>query len=140
MRLNEVKKVVRTGLIPYYYDSNGTLRMYFMTPSDPKYGGPDPQIAKGQIDKGENKKEAAIREAEEELGLVQDNIKSIFKAFNGKPFNVYAALIDDPKNFTKPHFETGSTHWFTLDEFEKVGRDFQKSIVTHVVAKIKEQK
>jgi len=33
------KLVYRAGLIPYYVESDGTIMMMFMKPSNPLYGG-----------------------------------------------------------------------------------------------------
>lgn len=133
MKLTEIKKVTkRVGLIPFYFDEDGQLKMFFMIPSDPDYGGDKPQIAKGAIEEGMNEQENAVREGEEELGLRQGNIAMIFRVYNGKPFPVYAAAISDPNDFGQFHYETKATHWLTPEEFEAQGRQFQKFMVRSI--------
>jgi 8-oxo-dGTP pyrophosphatase MutT (NUDIX family) len=106
----------------------------FMIPSDPNFGGTRPAIAKGNIDPGELDIEAAIREAEEELGLVKSNIisstlKKIWSGEKGYHMTVYMCEVRNKKNFVEPHFETGSTHWLTVDEFTENGKIWQIPIV-----------
>lgn len=102
---------------------------YFMVPSDAKYGGDKPQVAKGRIDPGESQLVAAIREGEEELGLVAENIKWLEKVGQSGDLMFYVAEVEDINNFGKYCYETGSTHWLSLEEFLQIGRNIQKSIV-----------
>lgn len=131
-------QLVKAGLIPYVIQKNEPLFM-FMVPSDPLYGGILPSIAKGMVDKGESFSEAAIREAEEELGLIKSNIvPNSFDFFwdsivnNGTDtyrFLVYSCEVKSKDAFKAPHYETGSTHWLTAKEFSKGGRHSQKIMV-----------
>jgi 8-oxo-dGTP pyrophosphatase MutT (NUDIX family) len=117
-----------------------------MIPSDPKFGGSKPSIAKGGIDKGEGVRTAAVREAEEELGLIQANIKpnTLEKMWEGRltgntenyKLTIYTCEVDDKDDFNKPHYETGSTHWLTAKEFAKVGRESQVHIVAEIDDKL----
>jgi 8-oxo-dGTP pyrophosphatase MutT (NUDIX family) len=50
--------------------------MMFFIPSDPDFGGYKFQIAKGRVDRRITSN-AAIREAEEEIGLDKENIKKV---------------------------------------------------------------
>lgn len=141
MKLNEIVKKEgpsKAGFIPYIWEANGPVFM-FMKSSDPQYGGDRPMIAKGHVDKGESILQAAIREAEEELGLKSNNLKkeTILKVWTGKlagltanyTMVVYAAEVEDKYNFAKPHFETESVHWMTLEQFKTQGRTNQVNIV-----------
>jgi 8-oxo-dGTP pyrophosphatase MutT (NUDIX family) len=142
MKLFEIAATpLKAGLLPYVMEGGERLYM-FMVPSDPAYGGSKPCIAKGGIDGGETSRFAAIREAEEELGLIQSNIKSatLVKAWEGRligntedyTLTIYACEVKDQKDFNKPHYETGSVHWLSADEYASVGRQSQKHIVTEV--------
>jgi 8-oxo-dGTP pyrophosphatase MutT (NUDIX family) len=103
-----------------------------MVSSDPKFGGPMPMISKGKIEDGESAIEGAVREAEEELGLRRDNIKSgtLFElAFERVVLHsgtydltVYGCEINDRYDFDKWCDETEYTVWLTADEFKAVGR------------------
>ena len=125
------KKIPRAGFIPYYQaDSDSDLQIMVMVPSDPSYGGDKPQIAKGKIDPGENAKEAALREASEEVGLVQSNVVSThyLGTFLGYT-EIFYGEIKDPDNFTGTTYETDESYWVSVDDFLKEGRDIHKPIV-----------
>lgn len=126
------KKQERAGLVPFYKTNDGKIFMMFMKPSDPKYGGDVFQIAKGRLDDGENPLEAAVREAGEELGLKEANIKWIKKC--GVFLNthhIYVAEVDsmDDSDYNKPHFETGEVSWLEPDAFFSVGRKLHIPLV-----------
>ncbi|RLD76975.1 MAG: hypothetical protein DRJ15_14390 [Bacteroidetes bacterium] len=125
------KLVYRAGVIPYIVEHD-SIKMMFMMPSDPKgkFGGECFQIAKGKIEEGEDTKEAAFREANEELGLFEGNIISTHDlgTFLGRT-DLYLAEIKDVEMFGDPHFETKKTTWMTPEEFEKNGRQIHKPVV-----------
>lgn len=124
----------KAGFVPYQMSNDVPLFM-FMIPSDPKFGGDRPQIAKGMIDEGEDEFTSAIREAEEELGLRRSNIiphsiKHVTTDIKGSvSMTVYMGLIKNAKDFDTPHYETGSVHWLTLEQFIKVGKPSHVHIV-----------
>ena|SRR5271168_541986 len=139
MKLFEIAMPLeKAGFIPYVYEDGKPL-FYFMTPSDAKFGGDQPSIAKGHIDKGESVLAAAYREASEELGLKAENVirstvKLVWKGkVEGKKeafiFTVYIGEVRKKKDFGKPDHETGSTHWLTAKEFADKGRKSQVKIV-----------
>ena len=138
--------VNKAGVIPFIVQDDGTTLMMFMTPSDPKYGGPRPQIAKGGIDAGENAQEAAIREGEEELGLNRSNIVtvhavppvSVTRLEASYSMAIFAVQVKDQESFGTPHFETGGVHWLTLEQFAQRGRKNQQPLVASA-AKIIDQ-
>ena len=138
MKINEVTEKHKAGIIPYYV-KDGQILMKFMIPSNPAYGGTSPQVAKGEIDPGEDGRQAAVREGVEELGLVASNIVQLFPAgtiaIKGMKESyimaVFVAEIKDPNMFSKPHYETGSTMWLTMEQFAAQGRQNQKQIVQH---------
>lgn len=151
MKLNElhlpVLKRGKAGTIPFVIE-NGEPLMLFMKTSDPAYGGPDPMIAKGHVDKGEDAADAAIREAEEELGLKRSNIDGQpFLAWKGElsgfdahyDFYVLAVKVKSKDDFGQFHYETESTHWLTAAEFAKVGRRSQNHIVQAAAKTIKDK-
>ena len=99
-------------------------------------------IAKGHIDKGEDIKTAALREAAEELGLRTTNIvdgtlkESWVGSLEGQvdsyTLHVYTCRIDDVADFDTPHYETERVEWLTAEEFARKGRKSQKHIVAAV--------
>ena len=117
--IKEQTTIQKAGIIPSYKESDGNLSILLMKPSDSAYGGDKYQIAKGCIDKGESVKEAALREGEEELGLIRDNISGLFyigfDMIKEYELHAYVATVLDKKLFNKPHYETDSTKWFTKD-------------------------
>jgi 8-oxo-dGTP pyrophosphatase MutT (NUDIX family) len=133
----------KLGAVPWIRENNKVLMM-FMTPSDPVYGGSAPQIAKGNQDAGESAQHAALREAQEELGLRGSNIRSVLPEVSetvttrtaSYALTVYAVEVLDIADFDQPHYETGSTHWLTLEEFQIQGRKNQQSLVRKIHAEI----
>jgi 8-oxo-dGTP pyrophosphatase MutT (NUDIX family) len=135
-------KIKRAGLIPFYKDDDDQIYMMFMMPSDEKYGGMVFQIAKGRIDEGENPLQAAVREAVEELGVRENNIKWIQKC--GVFLNthhIYIAEMDtmDLSKYNKPCFETSEVKWLTPDEFFKIGRRLHFSIADKCIRLFKQR-
>lgn len=143
--LEQVK--VKAGIVPYLINEDDQIEMYFMIPSDPAYGGSQPQIAKGRLD-GQDPIDAAFREGEEELGLKRSNVitapyLACSQTLSGLDatytFNVYACQVESKQDFDQPHYETGQTFWLTLDQFKSKGRRSQLEVVNQVVTQIQEQ-
>jgi len=124
------EKIYRAGMIPFYVSEDGTILMKFMVPSDQTYGGSAPQFAKGRIENGEIPEEAAIREASEELGLREENVLwyNYLGIFLGRT-HMYICEVEKQHDFDEPHYETESTHWMTLEEFEKSGRELHRPVI-----------
>ena len=133
------KKIYRSGVLPYYIDE-GEIKILFMRPSNPKYGGDVFQMAKGKHEEGETPLEAGLREAGEELGLFSGNIEKTHSLGNflGRT-TVYVVKIKDPEMFGDPHFETEETKWMTPEEFQAEGRDLHKPVVKAAVRWISKQ-
>lgn len=124
------EKRARAGLIPFRYTEDG-ITFLLMVSSDSKFGGHRPMISKGKIEKGETPLEAAVREAEEELGLKRRNLRGeIIPLFAGRQelysgaydLAVYGVEIQDQYDFDKWCSETEYTLWMTLEEFRAQGR------------------
>lgn len=128
------KKIYRAGLIPLCIDKDNfdDSLMMFMIPSDQQYGGSSPQIAKGQIEDGESAMEAALREANEELGLTDDRIMDLVDCgmWLGRT-HMFVALVDttDLALYDEPHFETQEVLWMTRQQFMQHGRDIHRPVV-----------
>lgn len=123
--------VYRAGLVPYFLDENEDIQMLFMKPSDPEYGGDAFQIAKGKVEEDDaTHKDAALREAKEEIGLFVGNVLKTEEVgtFMGRT-TVFVSKIRDPDMFGEPSFETGAVAWMTLEEFMESGRDLHKPVV-----------
>ncbi len=135
----EKKLIYRAGLIPYIVEDNNNIKMMFMVPSDPDFGGPLPQISKGKVEGEETNEQAAIREAQEELGLFKGNIITINEVgnFMGRTM-VYVAKIKNHSLFGEPSFETEKTMWMTLNEFIENGRELHKPVVKAAYRKIQQ--
>lgn len=139
---NGMKKisVKRAAVIPYFIDEDGTVRMMFMSPSDSKYGGTDPQLAKGKVDpEDETIMDTAFREAYEELGLRKDNIYTESIKFYGTILgntDLFYCRVINQTNFDEPHYETEKTFWLTNEEFGQFGRNLHIDIVNEVSMQI----
>ena len=119
----------KAAFIPFYQD-----KILVCLSSNPMFGGPHFALCKGEIDKGETVEQAAIREAEEELGLRISNLAGpINHLGNFKTFSymlsVYYAEIKDPDAFNLPCWEIAETKWMTWDEFKAIGREQHRPIV-----------
>jgi 8-oxo-dGTP pyrophosphatase MutT (NUDIX family) len=128
---DEYKKLVyRAGTIPYHIDEAGTIRMLFMKPSDSTFGGDAYQIGKGRVEDGEDHKDAALREAKEELGLFIGNtiLTEEIGVFMGRT-TMYIAKVKNRDMFGEPDFETESTRWMTLEDFMLDGRELHRPVV-----------
>ena len=122
-----MSKKRKAGLIPYKFDDSiGKFKYLMMVSSDAAYGGDKPMVSKGGQDPGETDQETALREAEEELGLVRSNLLGCFDVgkSSSKSYKlfVFAGEILDISNFTKPCYETEYTLWMTAEEFYEMGR------------------
>lgn len=127
----ENEKVYRAGMIPYYIDEQGQVVMMFMKPSDVDYGGDRWQIAKGKVDPTDaSAKEAAVREAKEELGLFIGNVLWLEELGNflGRT-TFFICKIKNKDMFGEPHFETKEIKWMTPKEFYEIGRELHKPVV-----------
>lgn len=127
----QYEKRPRSGLIPYTYREDGTMIFLTMIASDPKFGGPRPMISKGKIEDDEDSLGAAVREAEEELGLKRENIigpileiaKERVTLYSGTYLlDVYGCQIMDRYDFGKWCEETEYIEWYSLEEFNEHGR------------------
>lgn len=134
--LYDKKLVYRAGTIPYIVE-DGKVSMLFMRPSNPDFGGDALQIAKGKIEEGETEKEAALREAKEEIGLFIGNVVLTEEVgtFMGRT-TVFVAKIKSRDMFGEPSFETSETEWLTLEQFDSVGRDLHRPVVRAAHRKI----
>ncbi len=147
MKLSEVADniIKKAGFIPYI-KKDGQVLFMFMTSSNTQFGGSKPMISKGGIDEGETPKGAAIREAQEELGLKKSNLKqsTVFQGWRGSITGetetyimaVYAGEVKSVEDFVKPSYETAAVHWMTKDEFLKSGRESHKHIVSEIAKKV----
>lgn len=143
------KPVEKAGIIPYHMSGN-EIYMLFMVSSDPKYGGPLPQISKGYIDpEDKGSQEGAFREGQEELGLKEENCIygsrfSTYNVYKGiipgdekeYTFALYAVEVQDRNNFDKPHFETKETIWMTPAQFQYYGREAHRELVKKAFVEI----
>lgn len=135
-------KVYRAGLICYKITSDTPskqdIQMLFMRPSDPDYGGDNYQIPKGKIESGETPKQAAIREAKEEVGLFIGSIingPEEVGTFLGRT-TIFVCKVKRDALFGEPHFETESVEWMTEQQFLESGRTLHKPLVSACVRKI----
>jgi 8-oxo-dGTP pyrophosphatase MutT (NUDIX family) len=120
----------KVAFIPYHGDKILVARS-----SNPMFGGPNFALAKGSVEPGEDLQGAAIREAQEELGLKIENMVlstlqhlGNFKTF-GYILTVYVCKVKDPNDFNEHDWEIAETKWMTVKEFMEIGREQHKPIV-----------
>lgn len=145
----EYEKRARAGLIPYMRDVSGELIFMMMVSSNPKFGGPRPMLSKGKIEEDETVFECAIREAEEELGLVRLNMigqpkllieERVVLRSGAYHLTVYSVEIRDRWNFGKWCDETEYTEWHTLDSFKERGRRDHVKYVEQLYAQLRSER
>lgn len=142
----QYEKRARAGLIPFMRDESGDPIFLMMVSSNAKFGGPRPMLSKGKIEEGESALECAVREAEEELGLVQLNMVSapaflaeerVVLRSGAYHLTVYAVEIRDRWDFGKWCDETEYTEWHTLESFEEKGRKDHVKYVQQLAAELR---
>lgn len=142
---NGYEKKARAGLIPFIREID-SIKYLMMVASDSKFGGPRPMISKGKIEFGESSLEAAIREAEEELGFKKRNGRGdIVEIFDGRQelfsgayhLSVYGIEIQDRYDFGVWCDETEYTVWYSLEEFKVAGRKDHVKFVESLESKVK---
>ena len=126
-----MSKIYRAGIIPAIKIEN-VWHYLFMRPSDPKYGGDFFQIAKGRVDDTDSDfLHTAIREGQEELGLVPSNIRKIYYLgeFFGRT-HLYVANVHSRDNFDSYTNETDAVAWMTSTQFMEEGRELHKPVIS----------
>lgn len=135
--LNETKnkkKILKSGFIPYFKNNKNT-EILLMVPSDPNFGGDKPQFAKGEIEKDLSPLENALKEAEEELGLIVDNV--LFADFLCKKKNIFWFYGEIKNKNLKPFsFETKEVVWCNMYDAKNIIRKDQISILEKFINKI----
>jgi 8-oxo-dGTP pyrophosphatase MutT (NUDIX family) len=130
--------IYRAGLIPYVIE-NGKIEMMFMKPSDPEFGGPEFQIAKGKCEpEDESFMDTALREAKEEIGLFIGNVIKTTEVgtFMGRT-TVFVSKVKSKDMFGIPSDETGDVGWLNPEQFQDEGRILHKPVVSSAVRLIK---
>ena len=131
--------IIKAGLLPYQVREDG-VHFLFMRSSNADFGGALPQVCKGEVDQSDaNPLAAALREAQEELGVTKQHMKlgtlsHLWTGYLTTPSMTCEATffmveLDDPVTLLKPHYETESVHWMTLEKFLEEGRDVNFDLV-----------
>lgn len=137
----------RAGVYPVHTNEEGKMFVYMMVPSNPKFGGPLPQLGKGGIDPGESAEQAAMREGVEELGLIPSNVARITQltttTIRGKKeqysLTVFVAELKDPDDFDPHGWEAKWAGWVELEEAIKVSRKNQQQFLHLLKSKYNKQ-
>lgn len=127
--------VKRAGLLLYKIaPESGDLYFRCMIPSDAKYGGLSPQIPKGRIEEGYNKRETAIKETQEEAGLYIHNLEWIkhFKDYTDMKLSIFYGTVTDPTDFGEWDYETYWSGWMNYNKQWNKLRDTQRHIFDDV--------
>ncbi|HEU5047761.1 MAG TPA: NUDIX hydrolase [Rickettsiales bacterium] len=161
-------QVIKVGILPFVRQPEG-IKIMAMKPlaENEVLGKPQFQIAKGtrrinisgewcdmRLDDLHYADESfhetllatALREGNEEIGLKQENIRSMFdlggftfiSASKGiqKPMHLFAAEIIDTENFGHYEATTDEVRWFTEEEFVHHGRPDHVAIIRQVMQRL----
>jgi len=132
--------MTRAASIIYHVTQGGPIHVLLVKPSDPNYGGPDFQVPKGVIDPGETSIDTALREAEEEAGLNQGNMVSIFKVHNYDHITLYAIEVVRMEDFNQPDYEVAEARWFMLRDAFKIIRPYQRAWLSKLINHLREMR
>jgi len=130
-------RITKAGLLPYHIKDE-KLFFCMMIPSDPMYGGIEPQISKGTLEPGETLQATAVREAQEELGYIHKSDGDVKKMgiMNGI---IWFYVKVDSMNLNKAHFETKEVLWLDASSAFKRIRPWQKPILGKIYHMIRKE-
>lgn len=122
----------RGAIIPYCI-INDKVYVALMKPSDPRYGTDSFQIAKGLRENNESIRQTAIREGEQELGLVIP--KDIQLLWDNKKMGMTYFYVKVQHQTLHPLpnedgiMETAEARWFNIEEAQNIIRSWQKPVI-----------
>jgi 8-oxo-dGTP pyrophosphatase MutT (NUDIX family) len=132
----------KAGGIPFY-KKDGEVFVCLVIPTDPAYGGTQPNIPKGNPDPGDDPKKTAIREVGEETGI--PNFKSVTpigsKDVTGmtESYQLYVFAMEVADRVAlNPDWEV-TADWYTLEDALKIIRPKQKSFLEAFAKLVGEQ-
>lgn len=138
-KVDNPNNINRAGLIPFYVEEDGTVKMMFMVPTENEWIESIPQISKGRVEPGEMVMRSAIREAQEELGLKRSNLSRIEPIGQYSTIMFYIGQINDPDDFDPfDPIETQAVKWLTFEQYQEEGRQLHVPVVRAAVEKIEE--
>jgi len=130
----------KAGGIPFYWNAaTDTVRVCLVTSTNEMFGGPDPQIAKGEAEKGELPEDTAMREMSEETGINPNNVIASVKLgkIEKKSYTLfvfgYDVLHEVP---CIPNWEAVG-HWYDIKEAAKLIRGDQQVMLNALMAELK---
>ncbi|ASV44256.1 hypothetical protein PBI_SCTP2_241 [Salicola phage SCTP-2] len=138
--MSKMKK--RSGLLLFYIaPKSGDVYFRCMIPSDAKYGGLSPQIPKGRIEENYNKRETAIKETQEEAGLLIHNLKWVyhFRDYEDMKLSIFYGTVENPSDFGDWDWETEWSGWVNFDKQSEYIRETQYHIFKEVYDHIKKE-
>lgn len=118
----------RAGLIPYYIDDDLVVHVCLMVPSDPEFGGSEPQFAKGHIEGEESEECCAVREGVEELGITASDVIDVWRVTSVNKIAWFAAEMKG-KKLDQPSYESEYSFWMTIGQAQERIREWQKQIL-----------
>ncbi len=126
----------KAGGLPYTVE-RGQIMVALMVPSDPRYGGPEPQFAKGHREDQEGLAEAAERECVEELGLDPQRVEHTLPWCEAEvqgglgPYRlrIFPYRLGSSTDLGVPGAETAEIRWLDLEEALHTIRRCQRSLL-----------
>lgn len=132
----------RAALALFNVASSGDIYFRCMIPSNPDFGGSDPQLPKGQIDPGDTPRYTAVKEAVEEAGLRTENLKYVshFKTYERMRIDVFIGEVHDPDAFGEPGWESSWSGWLNYDTSKDELRSIQRHIFDDIAQHLREER
>ena len=121
----------RGGLIPYHI-KDGVVHVCLMIPSDPQFGGPDWQFAKGHIEHGESESDCAVREAIEELGLKSEEVCQPWHVTDSRRISWWAAEVTS-MDLVDHSYESADARWYPVSTAFEVLREWQAPFLSKFI-------
>ena len=137
----------KSGVIPYVFD-NGVLWVLLVTPTNPNFGGPNPQICKVCIETLDVcGVDTAVKELKEETGINIKNYDLIYgKCYNLQKkilnsfyldYKLYIHYVELKEKILHPLTETDGEvipNWYRIPTALKVIRKDQKHILIDFIS------
>ncbi len=123
------KRLIRRIVRVLLFDSIGRIYLQFRSSTKNIYPNTWDQSAAGHVDEGETDQQSAIRELQEEIGIIRSDLTHLFDFYCEENFNdihikewnaVFSTTFFDNEKIILEKEEVESGKWFAVDEVTKL--------------------